>query len=207
MNILWIWAAAFLTLCVFSFLYKDNPFYRFAEHLVVGVSLGYSVVMLYKTSFIPYVWEPLAIRHEWFMILPTLLGLLFLTHLIPKIAWLVRYPISFLMGIGNGIAIPISLQMNILKQISATMVLLPILGFSWELVNNLLIMIGVLCTLIYFYFSKPHVGWWGRLANVGIVYLMVGFGATFGYTVMARLSLLIGRIEFLLNTWLHVAKF
>jgi len=32
------WVAAFLTLSIFSFLYKDNPFYKFAEHLMVGVS-------------------------------------------------------------------------------------------------------------------------------------------------------------------------
>jgi len=32
--------AAFLTLCIFSFLYKDNPFYKFAERLVAGVATG-----------------------------------------------------------------------------------------------------------------------------------------------------------------------
>jgi hypothetical protein len=33
-------------------------------------------------------------------------------------------------------------------------------------------------------------------------YMMVFFGATFGYTVMSRVSLLIGRMEFLLGDWL-----
>ena len=33
--------AAFLTLAIFSFLYKDNPFYKFAEHLFVGVSAAF----------------------------------------------------------------------------------------------------------------------------------------------------------------------
>ena len=36
-----VWCAALLTLFIFSFLYKDNPFYKFAEHLFVGVSAGY----------------------------------------------------------------------------------------------------------------------------------------------------------------------
>ena len=36
--------------------------------------------------------------------------------------------------------------------------------------------------------------------------LMIGFGASFGYTVMARLSLLIGRALFLLQDWLEVLK-
>jgi len=39
-----IWAAALLTLAIFSFLYKENPIYRFAEHLLVGVSAGYYLV-------------------------------------------------------------------------------------------------------------------------------------------------------------------
>ena len=28
-----VWVAAVLTLFIFSFLYKDNPLYKFAEHL------------------------------------------------------------------------------------------------------------------------------------------------------------------------------
>jgi len=40
-----VWIAAGLTLCVFSFLYKDNPFYKFAEHLFVGVSAGYYIAL------------------------------------------------------------------------------------------------------------------------------------------------------------------
>src|SRR5262245_26382732 len=39
------WLAALLTLCIFSFLYKDNPFYKFAEHLFVGVSAGYYIIL------------------------------------------------------------------------------------------------------------------------------------------------------------------
>ncbi|MBC7286752.1 MAG: hypothetical protein H5T86_01665 [Armatimonadetes bacterium] len=38
-------------------------------------------------------------------------------------------------------------------------------------------------------------------SRVGIWFLMVAFGAGFGNTVMARLSLLIGRIEFLRYEW------
>ena len=42
-NIIGTWIAALLTLCIFSFLYRDNPFFRFAEALFAGVSLGYYV--------------------------------------------------------------------------------------------------------------------------------------------------------------------
>jgi len=35
---------------------------------------------------------------------------------------------------------------------------------------------------------------------------MIGFGASFGMTVMARISLLIGRIQFLVNDVLGLLK-
>jgi hypothetical protein len=35
---------------------------------------------------------------------------------------------------------------------------------------------------------------------------MITFGAAFGYTVMGRMSLLIGRLDFLLADWLHLIR-
>ena len=40
-TILGAWVAVFLTLAIFSYLYKDNPFYKVAEHVFVGISAGY----------------------------------------------------------------------------------------------------------------------------------------------------------------------
>ena len=76
------------------------------------------------------------------------------------------------------------------------------IGFnSWTNFWNILIVIGVICGVIYFFFSKEHKGLFGGLAKVGIWVLMIGFGASFGYTVMARISLLIGRAQFLYYDW------
>jgi hypothetical protein len=63
--------------------------------------------------------------------------------------------------------------------------------------SNIILVVGVLCGLVYFFFSKEHTGAFGGAARVGIWFLMVAFGAAFGYTVMARISLLIGRFEHL----------
>jgi len=38
------WVATGLTLFIFSFLYKDNPLFKLAENLYVGVSVGYTIV-------------------------------------------------------------------------------------------------------------------------------------------------------------------
>ena len=73
-------------------------------------------------------------------------------------------------------------------------------------INSIIIAIGVLCVLVYFFFSVEHRGPVGVVSKVGIFFLMVSFGAAFGYTVMARVSLLIGRVYFLLHNWLHIAS-
>jgi len=68
--------------------------------------------------------------------------------------------------------------------------------------GGLIIIVGVITTLVYFYFSKEHKGVLGKTARVGMVFIMISFGAHFGYTVMARLSLLIGQVKFITVDWL-----
>lgn len=75
-----------------------------------------------------------------------------------------------------------------------------------RLANAILIGLGTLAGLVYFFFSKEHTGLvFGGLARVGIWFLMIAFGGSFGFTVMGRISLLIGRIQFLLGDWLHLS--
>jgi len=116
----WTWIAAAMTLAIFSFLYKDNPFYRFAEHLFVGVSVGYTLAVLYDRVFLPKVWTPLAVEHRWIMIPPTLLGILYISFFFPKKAWIARYPISFMMGLSAGLALPLTMSTDILIQAQGT---------------------------------------------------------------------------------------
>ena len=56
--------------------------------------------------------------------------------------------------------------------------------------------------VVYFFFSVEHRGTVGAVSRAGILFLMVGFGASFGYTVMGRITLLIGRFQFLFHDWL-----
>lgn len=73
-------------------------------------------------------------------------------------------------------------------------------------VGNLIIILGVITTLVYFFFSMEHKGFVGKVSRVGITFIMIAFGAAFGYTIMARISLFIGRIQFLLSDWLGIIK-
>ena len=99
------WVAVGLTLFIFSFLYKDNPLFKLGEHLYVGISVGYSVVVVWYTVFIRLVWQEIA-KDNCEPLIPVVIGLLIWTRFIPKIAWLSRLAFAFVVGFGSGVAIP-----------------------------------------------------------------------------------------------------
>ena len=209
------WLGGLLTLAIYSFLYGDNPVYKACEHLFVGVSAAYGVVIVYHEYVIRDLYKPLFEPGELglagpklILIIPIMLGLLLLSMFVPKYVYLSRWPIALAMGAGAGAGIPLLVQGNILKQLHGTMdpmwptadPSLPVESHVSALAafSAVLVVVGVVCTLSYFYFSLQHKGALGVTAKVGIWFLMVAFGAGFGNTVMARISLLIGRVQFLL---------
>jgi hypothetical protein len=270
-SIIWGTIGAYLTLSVYSFLYRDNPFYKFAEHLVVGVSAGYYLVIYYYNFIDPNVVSPifglnlggeairLAGRAWWMALIPGILGLLLYTRFFPKIAWIGRWPLGIYVGGYAGLGISPVMQARVIDQLAANalplagapdqfaamtnaslgvvtfavmvyllvfrrnlgarrvigrigvVVLAAVIGYAAYVVlsllsragvvsmTNILLVLGLLGTLTYFFFSMRHTGILGGLARIGIVFLMVGFGASFGYTVMSRVSLLIGRVGFLID--------
>lgn len=213
------WVAALLTLFIFSFLYKDNPFYKFAEHLFVGVSAGYWFAYYYHNVVIPNLYDPLRQGHYTYII-PAVLGVMMLLRLAPKIGWISRWALAFIIGMGAGYYLITFLQTNAIAQVHATMrtdLNLPGVAAAFmarpdlirwlESLAGIILVVGVLTGLIYFFFSKEHKGVLGGAARVGIWFLMVAFGASFGYTAMARFSLLIGRMHFLIFQWLPTIPF
>ncbi len=225
--------AAFLTLAIMSFLYKDNPYYKFAEHLFVGVSAAYAMCLGFWSTIVGNLIPRLSSGiSEFFKVsyiegdynfiyfIPIIFGILLLMRLSPRGGWLSRWPLAFIVGTTAGLNFVRYLRSDFINQVSSTIVPLMIdwqgfghffsnLNFSatGQLVmmfSNLVIFIGVTCGIIYFYFSKEHTGWFGRASKIGIWILMITFGASFGYTVMGRISLLVGRITFLFRDWLEI---
>ena len=218
MEIFGIWVAALLTLCIYSFLYRDNPFYRFAEHLFVGISVGYGIVLSIHQGLVPLALKPFwaAVTGESFSglikLIPIGIGLLFFARLSPRHAWLIRYPIAILIGFGSGIAIPNMLRANIFEQTRGTIEpfaaiqagTIPSAEIVGAVIGAILMVVGVVCTLTYFFFSVEHRGPVKWISKVGIAFLMIGFGSAFGNTVMGRVALLIQRADFLLGDWLNI---
>ncbi|MGB5105746.1 MAG: hypothetical protein WBP42_03425 [Candidatus Zixiibacteriota bacterium] len=214
-----IWMGGFLTLAIFSFLYKDNPFYRLAEHIFAGLSAGYYLGLIWQSVILQQLADP--ISQHWagmfsgpdttqhtvqltLLIIAGLLGVLIFSRLFPKMSWISRYPLAFVMGNTAGIYLTSELHGRLIAQVSSTFI-----DFSASpaaFVLGLIIFVGVIVTLIYFYFSKEHTGALGVAARVGIWYIMIAFGAHFGYTVMGRISLLIGRVQFIFIDWFKIVS-
>ncbi|MCH7946575.1 MAG: hypothetical protein IIC66_02140 [candidate division Zixibacteria bacterium] len=200
-EILQIWIIAFFTLALFSFLYKDNPFYRLAENIFAGLTTGYQVSLIWDTVIIQKLWDPM-MGGQWWLFLPGLLGLMMFSRFSPKISWMSRVPLAVVMGITAGIFLTTQLHGFVLPQMQATMnTFVTAKGFADYFLASL-IAVGVISTMIYFYFSHEHVGVLGVTAKLGIWFIMISFGAHFGYTVMGRVSLLIGRTQFLIEDWI-----
>ncbi|MEW5795349.1 MAG: hypothetical protein AB1772_03215 [Candidatus Zixiibacteriota bacterium] len=234
--------SAFMTLAIMSFMYRDNPYYKFAEHLFVGISAAYWMCVGFWSTIVgnlvPRISEGLSdffkvpysgggldfdlffLPYRVFYLIPIILGILLLMRLIPKTGWISRWPLAFIVGTFAGLNLIRYLQSDFIIQISATFVPLFV---EWQgfgdfvsrlslaadgqfiaMLSNLVIFLGVFCGLVYFFFSKEHTGWFGGASRLGIWILMITFGASFGYTVMGRISLLVGRLTFLFRDWLGI---
>ena len=200
--------AAGFTLALYSFLYKDNPLFKFGEHVYVGVAAAYTFGQVWFPVLYGDLLAPLldrdadaAAKTNWWLLVPTLLGLLILTRFSTRLGWLSRIAFAFVVGLGAGFAIPRTISSYILAQIEPT---LKPLSMSWDGIDLLIILVCVVTVLIYFFFSVEHSGAVGKASKVGIWFLMISFGASFGYTIMGRLSLLIGRVTFLFRDWLGI---
>jgi len=235
------WLYVLLTLCIFSFLYKDNPFYKAAEHLFVGVSAGYVAVISFWQQVQPNLFGRLwpsrvdvdngsILQSIWYAIyeifnfittgfgvldrsifpeggikgfeeiriiymIPFILGIFMLLRLVPKLGWLARWAIAYIVGMAAGLRFYGFLNSNVLNQIKASAI-----DFTSDwgtIINGLIVFIGTLTGLIYFFYSTEHKGVVGRLSRIGIYFLMIKFGAAFGFAVMGRISLLIGQFNYL----------
>jgi len=217
------WVAAGLTLCIFSFLYEDNPFYKIAEHLYVGASLGYLLVQALFQTLIPRWWEPLVQDpHHWELLVPAGLGILLFCRLSPRTAWLGRWPIALLMGYTAGVTVPYLVASQVFQQVQGTIQPLvrmkPEQGLSvvdlstaglWADFSALLLLVGVVTVLAHFFFTVERKGPVKAASRLGMLFLMVGFGASYGLAVQGRFALLYDRFvdlkEFGMPSYRHAS--
>jgi hypothetical protein len=214
------WIGIFVTIAILSYLYADNPFYKLAEHLFVGISIGYVIVIQYFDVLRPNLIdrlmnESLGMSRLIYVIPLILVAFLFL-RLTTRFSWLGRIAIAFIIGIYAGQNVPAIANTDLIAQIGSTIERVSTFSTqaagndagAWAFVQQkwsdaiglVVLVVGMVAALVYFFFSIEHKGAVGGVARVGVWVLMVGFGASFGYTVQGRISLAIGRAMYVLGT-------
>jgi len=203
------WLAALLTLGIMSFLYKDNLYYKICEAIFIGISAGLWFITYFWDSLYRIAWIGVVHEGRYVLLGGVVLGVMMLMRLFGKIGWIARWPLAFIVGATAGLKMMVYFTTNAMAQIHGTVNdTMAAFGGSglYDVVGRIVILIGTVTGLVYFYFSKEHKGLFGGVAKVGTWFLMITFGASFGYTVMSRMSLLLGRIDFLLTDWLKLVK-
>jgi len=209
------WLAFVLTLMVFSYLLGDNPLFRIAEHLLVGLALGFAWVVAWHNVFLPRVIARIGSQNPaevGYTLVPLVLGALLLFKGRSASFKISSLPLAYLFGVGAAVALGGAIFGTLMPQVSATIRSLNPADYpsewAWyDVVDALFIVTGTVCTLIYFTFTAGGQRRLGRLrgrlvrigAGVGQWFLMIVFGALFGGLVMSRVSLLVERITFLMN--------
>lgn len=203
-----IWLAALMSLGLYSYLWKENPFFRVCEHAYLGLSLSHLVVMGWNN--VRDMGLSKLAQGQYAVLVPIILGVLLFTRWSPKVSWLSRYPVAFMVGVASGVTITGIPEAGIIAQIRAAMGPLN----SLQSVLMLLFNISAVSVFLFVLGSKTEAnrviggGMLGTIVSygnaIGRFVLMISFGAVFGTTVMARLGLFIPRLELLFRDWIHL---
>lgn len=222
---------ALATIGLYTVLYRENKFYRFWEHVFVGLASGWALVVLWTETLYSAWWSKLvgsvtdtgqpATMGYWAYIILLPIGLMgyFVFH--PKHNWISRIPIGIILGLYAGQQFQ-AWQNRYLPQVMSS--LKPIVPNGTLLktsqtvagtltvsqaLTNIIFVVTLLSVLSYFLFSfDVKSKFLKNSTQLGRWLLMIGFGAIFGTTVMMRFTLLIDRmyfiwIEFLRDGLLH----
>lgn len=198
-----------LTLMVLSYLIGDNPFFRVAIYIFIGVSAGYAAAVAWHQILVPRLIVPL-LSGSLVPIVPLVLGALLLLKLSPHTARLGTPTMAFLVGVGAAVAVGGAVMGTLFMQTRASMNVLDLSGsgkFWLERVSEGIVMlIGTVATLVHFHYgAKATAGGPQRsklvnlLSQVGQIFIAITFGVLFAGVVMAAMTALIERLNFIIS--------
>jgi hypothetical protein len=200
-----------LTLMVFSYLIGDNPLFRIAVYLFIGVASGYAATIVWHYVLVPKLSQALGSFNP-LAIVPLILGLSLLTKLLPRISWIGSFAMAVLVGVGAAAAVGGALIGTLLPQAQAA-----IDGFDLrsagggspllQLVEGGVMFLGTVFTLASFHFSAGRAADGAPKSNriiegvawVGRIFIAITFGVLFAGVYMSALTAMIERLSFILN--------
>ncbi len=208
------WVAALLTLAVFSYLVGDNPIFRLAEHLFIGVSAGYASALTWNAILWPRL--QLLLRDPasyWQYGIFFVLGLMLLSCGSRSLGFLGNLPLGLLFGTGAALALGGALAGTLVPQLYASVLSVSPADYGGGsiglalAIDALLLIVGTIAVLVAFHFTVPRAGRLGSLwkkaleavGGLGRALIMVTFGAVFAGAALTFFTVLMSRIEFLVS--------
>lgn len=199
------------TLMILSYLIGDNPLFRVAVHIFVGVTAGYAGLIIWKQVIINKLLAPM-LSGDWvlavLLVFPLVMGFFLLAKAFPKYQAWGTWVVAFLVGAGAAAAIGGAITGTLFPQIWASVNLFDFSNTASELVlekivEGILILIGTITTLAYFQFSvRQSTVISGKrnlfmriLSHTGEVFLAITFGALFAGVLASALAALVNRMQ------------
>jgi hypothetical protein len=208
-DVIWTLVGFFLTLLVFSYIFGDNPLFRFTSYLFVGVAAGYLAVLVIYQVLLPRLVSPL-LDGSLIVIVPLVLCILLLTKFVPRLAQIGSLPMAYLVGAGAAVMIGGAVMGTLLSQIQASIGIFDLRTSTnplMQLLEGAFLLLGTISTLLYFHFGAvPNVeGTLKRspliefVAKIGQIFIAITLGALFAGVLSATITALVERMDFLRN--------
>lgn len=197
--------AALLTVMVLSRIFGDNPFFRTAQYIFVGVSLGLAFVVAYQEVLRPAVVavarNPAGSAGVLYLV-PLVGGLLLLPRITQRqgFSWLANIPLALIFGVGAALAAGGAVAGTLIPQIGLAA---NSTGSIGQIIGAVVLALATIAVLCSFYFTTQNTSGLGRLARssgtIGHWVLMLAFGFFFAGAVQTYMAALAERLRFLVN--------
>jgi hypothetical protein len=224
-------AGVVVTIGLFSVLYKENKFYRFCEHVFLGLASGWAAVAVWTEALRNVWWDKMAgtvdeagkaqSPAQWIYAFLLPVGAMSYFVFSKKHNWMSRIPLGIVLGVWSGQQIQAYFD-TYGPQVRAGMK--PIFPTTFDsltvpadraqeivdsniylsqAISNFFFVFTLVSVLSYFLFSFDVKNKvLLKFNTMGRYLLMIGFGAIFGTTVMMRFSLVIDRMYFIWQEFL-----
>lgn len=204
-----------LTLMVFSYLIGDNPLFRIAVYLFIGVASGYAATVIVNYVLIPRFssLQPDDINQLILAMIPLLFGVTLLAKLSPRISWIGNFAMAVLVGVSAAVAIGGALLGTLMPQLGAAIGTFDVrsagggLLVASKLLQGVVMLGGTVFTLASFHFTAGRAsdGTPQRnpiieaIASVGRLFIAITLGVVFAGVYMSALTAMIERLSFAIN--------
>lgn len=204
------------TLAIYSYLWRENALFRIFEHLFIGVSAGLIPIITFRDILFPTVIGPVIGNNVTVLpdgkvltpynslnllyLLPMIFGLGYYFIYSKKHAWIAKMVIGCTLGFSAGLGIKgffVEWMPQLVSSAKPLVVFNPEFSIV-ESLNNILFTLILSSVIFYFFFCfKVDSSKSMKVRKLARYFMMICFGAFFGSTIMARMALLVERIQFL----------